>query len=256
MSAPVLVEKGFADQRLTPKNGEAWTGSSRRIATLVGVLYIIGTVAGIASAVIAGPLLSGSDYLTKIVANANSIIVGALCVLTMGMVLALIPALMFPILRRLSEPLAIGYVIFRGALETLGSIGIAICWLLLLAAAREASSGAAQFQGLAALLVNAQNPILSNVSSIFFSLGALMLYLLMYQARLIPRWISGWGLLAAVLTLVPSLSALFGINWDMLKYVMLPQEMVMAVWLIVKGFDTSSIPSDTVQPDARYPMAT
>jgi hypothetical protein len=136
------------------------------------------------------------------------------------------------------------------------SICMVICWLLLLVLARQSAEfGAAatsQLQGLGLLLVKANDPIMSNVVGIFFSLGALMLYYLLYQARLIPRWVSVWGLVAGALTLVPSLTALFGINLDSLKFVMLPQEMVMAVWLIVKGFnlkDDSTV--EAVAPQQR-----
>lgn len=215
--------------------------TERTIATSVGVLFIIGTVAGILSVVVTWGLLDGPDYLDKVAANESRIIGGALLVLLMNIALAMIPALMFPILKRLNEPLAVGYVIFRGALETLTGTGIVVCWLLLLVVARQSAefgaAAAAQLQGLGLLLVKAHDPIISNVMSIFFSLGALMLYYLLYQAQLIPRWISVWGLVAGVLTLVPSLTALFGINLDILKFVMLPQEMVMAGWLIVKGFN-------------------
>ncbi|MEZ4867040.1 MAG: DUF4386 domain-containing protein [Caldilineaceae bacterium] len=226
----------------------------RTIATSVGVLYIIGTVAGILSVVVSAGLFDGADYLDKVAAHANQVTLGALLILVMGIALAMIPALLFPILKKLNEPLAVGYVIFRGALETLAYIGMATCWLLLLVLARQSAefgaAAAAQLQGLGLLLVKANDPIMSNIVGIFFSIGALMLYYLLYQAQLIPRWISVWGLLAGVLTLVPSLTALFGINLDILKFVMLPQEMVMAGWLIVKGFnpiDDSAMEAVTTQ---------
>ena len=229
--------------------------TNRKIAISVGVLYIIGTVAGILSVIVSAGLFDGADYLDKVAAHANQVTLGALFILVMGIALAMIPALMFPILKKLNEPLAVGYVIFRGALETLAYIGMATCWLLLLVLARQSAAfgaaAAAQLQGLGLLLVKANDPILSNVVGIFFSLGALMLYSLLYQARLIPRWISVWGLLAGVLTLLPSLTALFGINLDILKFVMLPQEMVMAVWLIVKGFNLkadSAVEATATQP--------
>lgn len=215
--------------------------TNRKIAISVGVLYIIGTVAGILSVVVPAGLLDGADYLDKLAAHANQATLAALLILTMGIALAMIPALLFPILKKLNEPLAIGYVIFRGAVETFAYIGLALCWLLLIVVARQSvdAGGAAtsQLSSLGILLLKAHDPILSNVLGIFFGLGALMLYYLLYQAKLIPRWISVWGLLAGVLTLLPSLTALFGINLDSLKFVMLPQEMVMAGWLIVKGFN-------------------
>ncbi len=218
--------------------------SSRNIARIVGVLFIIGTVAGILSAVVLGGLLSGPDYLNLVASNANRVTVGAVLILVMAIALAMIPALMFPILKKHNEPLAIGYVIFRGALEILTTISVAICWLLLLVVARQyVDSGAAaasQFSSLGILLVKAHDPILGSVLSIVFNLGALMLYYVFYQARLIPHWITVWGIVAAVLGLVAALAAVFGINLDFLYYIMLPQEMVMAVWLIMKGFSSST----------------
>ncbi len=225
---------------------ESRMSSSRRIAIIVGVLFITGTVAGIASAVIAGPALSAPDYLSKIAANATPITLGALCVLTMGLALALVPVVIFPVLKKLNEVFALGYVVFRGALETFTYVIIVISWLLLLPLSREfiaaGVSSAAYFQTLGNSILRAAE-ISATTTSIIFPLGAMMLYVVFYQSKLIPRWISGWGIVAAVLTLVAGLTALFGINLNMLKYVMLPQEMVMAVWLIVKGFNPSVITS-------------
>ena len=96
-----VPQKSPGDQqhRTLPSKGESSINSSRRIATLVGVLFIIGTVTGILSAIIAGPLLSDPEYLTKIAANANPITLGALCVLIMGLALALVPVVIFPVLK-------------------------------------------------------------------------------------------------------------------------------------------------------------
>jgi Domain of unknown function (DUF4386) len=250
MNAPIHAsQKSPGDQQLLslPSKGESSINSSQRIATLVGVLFIIGTVAGIASVVIAGSVLSAPDYLTKIAVNANPITLGALCVLTMGLALALVPVVIFPVFKKHNEVLALGYVVFRGALETFTYVIIVISWLLLLPLSREfiaaGVSSAASFQTLGNSILRAAD-IGATTTSIIFPLGAMMLYVVFYQSKLIPRWISGWGVVAAVLTLVAGLTALFGINLDMLKYPMLPQEMVMAVWLIVKGFNLSTIASD------------
>jgi hypothetical protein len=59
--------------------------TNRKIAVWVGVLYIIGTVAGVLSVVTAGsPLLGADDYLTKIADNESQMYFGVLCVLIMG----------------------------------------------------------------------------------------------------------------------------------------------------------------------------
>jgi len=88
--------------------------SNRKTATIVGVLFIIGTVAGVLSVVFAGSILSDPNYLIKISENQNQFVLGALCVLTMGFSLAMVPVMMFPIFRKYNEALALGSVVFRG----------------------------------------------------------------------------------------------------------------------------------------------
>jgi Domain of unknown function (DUF4386) len=254
MSAASIArpENPGEQHRTLPSQGESSITSSRRIATLVGVLFIIGTVAGIASVVIAGSVLSAPDFLTKIAANVTPITLGALCVLTMGLALALVSVVIFPVLKKHNEILAFGYLVFRGALETFTYVVTVISWLVLLSLSREfiaaGVSSAASFQTLGNSILRAAD-IGATTTSIIFPLGAMMLYVVFYQSNLIPRWISGWGVVAAVLTLVAGLTALFGINLDMLKYPMLPQEMVMAVWLIVKGFNPSTIAAEVANQE-------
>lgn len=206
----------------------------------MGVLYIIGTVAGVLSLVVMQGRLDGPDYLARMASDATPVMVGALLVLLMGLALALVPVVVFPILKRHSEALAIGYIVFRGALETTLYIGTATCWLLLIVLARQSADagGAAvsQVSGLGNLLVAAGDPITA-VNDIVFSIGALMFYSVLYRARLIPRWISGWGLAGVMLFLAAGVIAVFSTERVILLLPLGLQEMVMAVWLIVKGFD-------------------
>jgi hypothetical protein len=76
-----------------------------------------------------------------------------------------------------------------------------------------------------------------------------MFYYLLYQSTLIPRWLSGWGFLAAILYLVASIYNLFGPELSILLLPLALQEMVMAVWLIVKGFNSSAIASGSAKVD-------
>jgi hypothetical protein len=218
----------------------------RSTATIVGILYIIGTLAGVLSMIVSAGLLDGPDYLNVVASNASRAQLVALLVLVMGLPLAMIPAMMYPILKRHNEALAIGYVIFRGALEGLIYVLTAMTWFLLVVVARQyADSGAAaasQFSSLGTLLVKAQDPI-NAVGCIVFSLGGLMFYYVLYRARLLPRWLSGWGIVALVGYLSAGLIAVFGPYLVPLLMPLALQEMVMAVWLIVKGFNTSATAS-------------
>lgn len=232
--------------------------SSRKTAAIVGVLYIIGTVAGILSVVLTKPMLDAPDYLVKVHANGNQIITGAFLILIMGLALAMIPVMIFPISRKYNEVLALGYVVFRGGLETVTSIALVMSWLLLLplsqAYAQAGAPDASNLHASGTLLLKAAESS-SNIAEIVFPLGALMFYYLLYRSRLIPRWISGWGLIAVTLHLISGLLHLFNIVGPMSTVqtvLAIPiglQEMVMAVWLLVKGFDPTAIAAGSARAE-------
>jgi hypothetical protein len=228
----------------------------RKTAISVGVLYIIGTVSGILSMATSEPVRQAA-YLTSIAANPNQIVVAALFVLLMGLALALVPVMLFPLLRKYNEVLAIGYVVFRGALETTLYIGMTVSWLTLIAVslayAKMGAAAAAGYQTLGTILL-AGHEMMTTVLIIVFSLNALMLYTVFYQSRLIPRWISIWGFIAILLHLSTAFLLLFGIveASDMstlmaFNFLILIQEMVMAVWLIVKGFNPAAMARQAAQ---------
>ena len=81
----------------------------------------------------------------------------------MGLALAMVPALLFPIFRKINEVLAVGYVVFRGALETVAAIATVITWFFLLIAGREyVAAGApadSSFQAMGAVFLKGTDPI-------------------------------------------------------------------------------------------------
>ena len=225
-------------------------GTNRKTAIMVGVLYIIGTVAGILSLVFTGPILESPDYLLQVSMNPNQIVIGALFVLTMGLALAMVPVMMFPILKNYNRALAVGYVVFRGALEAVTYLVFVIGWLALPLIGQEfikaSAAEASFFQSLGDLVLGAHDQI-GHVLSIVFILGALMFYYVLYQSKLVPRWLAGWGLLAAIPYFVYGVLSLFtlpdsvGTLPMVLVLPMAVQEMVLAVWLIARGFNSSPV---------------
>lgn len=232
--------------------------SHRRIATLVGVLYIIGTVAGVLSVVTAGSILDDSAYLTEIAENRDRFMLGALLVLTMGLALAMVPVVIFPVLKKQHEILAIGHVVFRGALETATYLASVIIWLMLLALSQQfvkaGAPEASYFQTLGVSLKDA-NDWVAELIQIVFPLSALMLYYVLYRSKLIPRWISGWGLLSLIPYFAATFLALFDViepaggAESAMRMPLALQEMVMAIWLIVKGFNPSVLTFESAKTD-------
>jgi hypothetical protein len=173
----------------------------RKTAIIVGVLFIIATVTAILTIVFLGSTLDPPDYLTAVSANVNQVIISVIFWLILAVSVMGIGVMMFPILKKHNEGLALGYV-WSFEIGTL----------------------------------------------IFLGLGGLPLYYILYQSKLVPRWLSGWGLIGAALILLYGLLGLFGLTADsmILNILAAPiavQEMVFAVWLIFKGFIPQEIQS-------------
>ena len=222
----------------------------RSTAVLVGVLFILGTVAASFSVVLTQDIIGNSDYLSKVGLNETSIVVGALLVLIMGMSLAFVPILMFPLLRTYNESLAIGYIVFRSGLETVLYVINVICLLCLIplshAFLETSHLNNFYFQILGDLLLKTDFQI-SPLLKIIFSVGSLLFNYMLYQSKLVPRWLSGWGIVGATLHLISGLVLSFNIvtesffikiGWDVIIAI---QEMVFALWLILKGFNLTKL---------------
>lgn len=226
--------------------------TSRKTAVIVGILYIIGTVSAIISASFTQPILSNPNYLSEIAAHEGQVIIGILLWLMMPFALSMIPVMLYPILKINHPVLALGYVVFRGALETVVGLIMAISQLLLILLIQQygtAASDASLFHVLGAFILKSYHSI-NLVLIMTFSLGALMLYSMFYQSRLVPRWMSLWGFVAILLHFSTAFLILFHIipvdEMSTLLVINFPiflQEMVMAVWLIMRGFRLPAVTS-------------
>ncbi|WP_017471454.1 DUF4386 domain-containing protein [Amphibacillus jilinensis] len=205
--------------------------TNQMIARSVGVLYIIGTVAGILSVVFLG-WVPGNAF-ANMSANQTEVQIGILFILIMAFSLAMVSVIIYPVAKTYHQVLALGYVVFRGALETFTYIITAIwLWLVLLS---NQHIDTATFDNTPFL--SGAGEQIHSITMIVFSLGALMLYYLLYQSKLLPRWLSIWGLLASMLYLLTGIFDFFRTIPTILLMPLALQEMVMAVWLIIKGFN-------------------
>ena len=218
----------------------------RAAATAAGILYIIGTVAGVLSKVVAiAPVSGAHDRLAAGVQHSGSVVTCALLVLVMGFALALVPVVLFPVLRRVDEVLAIGYLVVRGAVETTCYVLSAISLLLLVPVGEAMSAGPGTASPAAVRLGNLllDHVDLGAVTALVFCLGGVMFYLLLYRSRIVPRWITVWGLAAIPLYVAAYALALYGVvgtdsaTQTLLYTPLAVQEMVLAVWMIARGFN-------------------
>jgi hypothetical protein len=231
--------------------------TSRKIAIMVGVFYIVATVAGMLSLPFTQPILDAPDYLINVSANEVQVILGALGELILAVAVAGIAIAVYPVLKKHNSSIAIGYFGAR-IVESLILMIAVISLLTLLTLSQEfvkaGAPDASYFQTLGALLLAVRDwggHVVLDVA--VFPLGALIFYYLLYQAKLIPRWLSGWGLVGAILYWAAGLLVMFALITPfstphiVLQAPLGVQEVVLAVWLIVKGFNPSAIASPSAK---------
>jgi hypothetical protein len=231
-----------------------------KTAVIVGILFIIGTVSGILSGVVTAPIRTGAEYPLNVDAGETQWIAGTLLALLMGLALAMVPVLLYPIFRKHNEILAFGSVLFRGVFEAICEMLLVISMFLLLTVnelyGKSGAGDASNLQALGSMLIGAGEWI-QMIGGIVFSVGTLMIFMMFFQTRLIPWWLSGWGVLGAVLYFTAKIVSMFGplhiapLIESGVGQLMIPtaiQEMVFAVWMIVKGFNPSAIAAMSANP--------
>jgi len=224
----------------------------RKTAISVGVIFIIATVLNVlGNTKFLTPILDAPDFLIKISANENQVIIGGLLVLFSAFASAGIAFGLYPVLRKHNGALALGSVglrVMEGMLYIVGVVSLLALLTLSQGYAKAGASNASSFQ-ISGTLLLAVKDWAGQLGVIAFTLGALMYYSVFFQSKLIPRWLSGWGFLGVALSLAAALLVIFGqiipfsTVFILLQLPIGLQEMVLAVWLIVKGFNPSAIAS-------------
>jgi amino acid permease len=156
------------------------------------------------------------------------------------------------VLRKFNAGLALGSVGFRTFEGVLRFVAVCALLLLITLSQQFVEAGApdsSYFQTFGVLLYAGYRWVANVGALLAFSIGCLLYYIIFYRTNLVPRWISVWGLVAAILTMLSCVLTTVGLivpfstEQIVLALPMLPQEMVLAVWLIVKGFNPSAIAS-------------
>jgi hypothetical protein len=225
--------------------------SYRKNAISAGVLFIIADAVGFLSLAFMGPV-NATDYLVSVSANSGLVATGALLIFIGGAAAIGIAISLYPVLRKYNEGLALGAVGFRtveGVFDIVGFIGLLLLITLSQQFVNAGAPDSSYFQTLGVLAVSGFHWVENVGKLLAFSIGCLLYYIIFYRTKLVPRWLSGWGLVAGILTMVSCLLTMFGLiapfstEQIVLNLPILPQELVLAVWLIVKGFNPSVIAS-------------
>ena len=229
---------------------------TRRIAIATGTLFILATFASLSATALL-PTLTGASYLTGVAQNSNQLAGAALLYLIAAGASVGIAIALFPMLRQVAPAMALGAAVFRtieAVFYTAGVVSLLTIGTLAQQLATAPAGDRASTAAMADTLVSVHEHT-SLVAVCAFVVGASMYYLVFWRSRLVPRWLSGWGLAAAPPMIAACLLALFH-DTPVTGYVLLflpigVQELVLAVWLLVKGF--SPRPPTSTPSDARSP---
>jgi hypothetical protein len=220
--------------------------SNRKTAGFVGALFLTAMVASLLGGGLVESVIAVPHHLVTS-ENETLLIAGMLLELVNAIAVVGIASLMFPIMKRYNETMAVGYLGFR-IVEAVFCSMIVIAPLSLMTLSREylkAGISDVQFQAAGILAVAERASVANLLILVFFCLGAFLLYSLLYQSKLLPRFISVWGLVAVVSVLVINLLSLklqigMGISMIFALPIIL-NEIFMGIWLIAKGFNPPAV---------------
>ncbi|HEV7210638.1 MAG TPA: DUF4386 domain-containing protein [Blastococcus sp.] len=220
----------------------------RTNALVAGVLFIVATAASLLSGPFLAPV-TGSDNLTAAAHHQGQVATGVLLGYIAAFAAPGIAIALYPVLRKFGAGLALGAVGFRVIEGVLYAVGMTVLLSLSTLSGDFVDAGSPGGQTYAPLgrTMLAQYHWMGDTGMLMaFSIGGGLYYLAFYRSRLIPAWLSLWGLAGAALLMVAAVLVLFGAigalsaTQVVLALPIAVQEMVLAVWLIAKGFDRSA----------------
>jgi len=141
----------------------------------------------------------------------------------------------------------VGFRVAEGILEILGGVITIVLLALSQEFVKAGAPDATYFQSMGAVIKAGEAWLINGASLVLWCIGALMYYSVFYQYRLIPRWLSGWGLVGIALATVSSALVMLHVipGFGAVQVAFMPlifvQEMVFAVWLIAKGVNPPAV---------------
>jgi len=224
--------------------------STKNTARITGILFIAATVTFMLGNGLIESILNVPDYLVDVYPNKTQVILGILFELMNSVAVVGIAIVLFPILKKHNETIALGYIGFRvieAAILIVGAIGPLLLITLSQEYLRAGTPDPSYFQTLGALAITGHD-LAFQVARIVLGIGSLMVCYLLFQSNLIPRFMSVLGLVGYASLIISALFEVFGTNTGMILF--LPGalfEIVFPIWLIVKGFNSSAIDSQSTK---------
>jgi hypothetical protein len=221
--------------------------SARKTALAVGVLFILTFITSIAGVIAYGPVLSDPNYVTGAGADTG-VFIGAFLELFLIITNIGCAVVLFPLLKRQNEGLALGYVAAR--LVECAFIGIGLLSLLTIVTLRQGAVGA---DAGSLVLIGKSLVALHNWTFLLgpgFADGigtGMILGWLMYRSGLVSRRMALFGVVGGPLLAASGIAVLLGVipQGSALQGIATVPEIVweafLGLWLTFKGFKPSAV---------------
>jgi hypothetical protein len=217
----------------------------RTTAIVVGTLYILGFVVGIA-----GSALGTPGQLDTVSARSMMIAIGALLWVIAAAGDAAHGVMMFPILKQNNERIALGYLsarLIEAAIIAISALFILLQIPLGVEFLKASPSETSYLQSLSTLFAQSQ-AYTYQIGMVALGMAGLTLCYGFYRAKLVSQFFIVWGFIGYVSFLIGSMLEILGFNLQLLHT--LPGglwEMSIGVWLIVKGFNSAAFVSKSTE---------
>lgn len=212
---------------------------------IIGVLFILIMLTwGVGYALI-GTILNEPDYLSNVYSSKNRIVAGSFFEILQVIEIMFLVVLLIPVIKKYSGNMANGYMVFR-VLESVMILIISLAALLLIPLSAEyinlLEEDQSLLNSLASVLMGLRTDWGHFILTPLYGVGAILLNISLYKTRMVPSFISLWGLSAASLVIVNQLVIAFGNH--PLEFVpgalMGLYELFLGAWLIIRGFNKQS----------------
>jgi len=215
----------------------------KRKTRVAGFLFIFAMIAGILSVT---PSIDTKEYLIEAANNSNQVIVASVFQFIMSLFYIGIAILIYPIIKKFGNSLAIGFLSLRIIAAVLVIFGT-ILLLSILSLSQEfagfLSKNNTDLEILGNILKHTRDYVNHVFMVVILCASNILLYILLIKSKLIPKWISIVGLIGAILSIIASVLVLFRVidiittSYIILNVPTAILELILGIWLIVKGFD-------------------
>lgn len=214
--------------------------NNKQLSRIAGILIILGIIAGISSII---PSIESDDFFEEVYPNKNQVFIGAICQFLLVPIYIGFSLVLYPVLKKYNKTLSIGFVGFRMMAGVFQLFGIILLPLFILLSQKFLVQTNTEliFYETTGEILKLFRDLTNHLGVILATgLGNLLLYYILFKAKLIPVWLSIWGIMGNLLIMIASFLLLFELidvistEYGIMTIPLVLQEVTLAIWLITK----------------------